>query len=634
MFPLTTVTLLINGLTLALALGFLILILWQNPRKEQNQFFAVFLLFLIIWNVGSFLVQFGLVAADIPGIGVFALTLTQFGFSGASVGIYVLTTTLIGIQSKQFRILAFSGLGVFAGYQLFLLSIQGGLLNNAISLDLQLPMIFVIFYFIFDGATLFLVWRYRKKIASVGLLAGILLFILGQGFIFFNPQLIVASFATSLGSIGGLIIAFSIIRKEIIEPLAERENQVETMHRLSVAISSQVALDTVLDEIVGQTARLLEADAVGIFLKEPPKPDVQGIFLLRSGYELPKSYMGLQITPAKGLIGTVIDSHKTIYLENYGRDWHGEDELPLARDTFGSVVAIPLIYSGHVIGVLLVVNGKHGRVFDRQDIYVLELLSAQIAIVITHSHLFDEQKELDRLKSEMIRMASHDLKNPLMGAMTQMELLRMELDSHITEAVDKTLKTVEWQLERMKRIIQGVLDVERASLLGFEWEICTPAHIIEDVLAELAHLIDNKKIAIETHIEEVPNFRGDPKQFERAIINIVENAIKFTLVNGHIVVSVYSEGQYVVFKIQDNGVGIPKEIQERVFERFYRGQQAGVEHITGTGLGLSLVKTIVESHKGKVWLESQPQQGTTFYVRVPSLVKFSDSQKNNIKEAT
>lgn len=616
---LTTLTLLINGLTLALALGFLILILWQNPRKEQNQFFGVFLTFLILWNVGSFMVQFGLIAVDIPEIGLFALALTQFGFSGASVGIYVLTTTFVGVQSKRFRVLAFLGLGIFMGYQVFLYITQGRLINNSEILELRLSGIFLLSFVIFDGTTLFLAWRYRKKIASASLLIGMVLFIVGQGFIFFNPQLVVASFATSIGSIGGLVIAFGIIRKEIIEPLAERENQVQTMHRMSIAISSQVALDTVLDEIAAQTARLLEADAVGIFLKEPPKPDTQGVFFLRTAYELPKAYLGCEITPKKGLIGTIIDSQKTVYLENYVRDWQGQDELPFARETFGSVIGIPLVYSGHVIGVLLVVSGKQGRAFDTQDIYVLELLSAQIAIVIAHSHLFDEQKELDRLKSEMIRMASHDLKNPLMGAMTHLDLLRMELDFPTNKHFDKALNTIEWQLERMNRIIQGVLDVERASLVGYEWEVCVPSQIVEDVLAELAHLIDHKKIVVETQIEDVPNFRGDSKQFERAIINLVENAIKFTLTNGHIVVRVYSDGQYVVFSVKDNGVGIPDEIQERVFERFYRGQQTGVEHITGTGLGLSLVKTIVEGHKGKVWFESKLQVGTTFYVRVPSI---------------
>mgnify|MGYP000095741003 CR=1 FL=1 len=620
MFPLTTVTLMINGLTLALALGFLILILWQNPRKEQNQFFVLFLAFLIMWNMGSFLVQFGLIAVDIPDIILFALALTQFGFSGSSVGIYVLTTTFIGIQSKRFRVLAFLGLGIFAVYQVFLIITQGNRSFTALEgLGGQFPALFVWFYLIFDGATLFLAWRYRKKIASVGLLSGIVIFVVGQGFIFFNPELIVASFSTSLGAIGGLTIAFSIIRKEIIEPLAERENQVQTMHRVSLAISSQVALDTLLNEIAGQTATLLEADGIGIFLKEPPTPDTHGVFRLRTAYELPKQYLGLEIKPEKGLIGTIIATKKTLYLENYGRDWHGEDELPFARETFGSVIGVPLVYAGHVIGVLLVVSGKHGRVFDTQDIYVLELSSAQVAIVITHSHLFEEQKELDRLKSEMIRMASHDLKNPLMGAMTHMELLRMELKNAITPDVNKTLETVEWQLERMNRIIRGILDVEKASLMGFEWDVCSPAQIIDAVLAELAHLIDNKKMKVVTHIADVPDFRGDYKQFERAIINLVENAIKFTLVDGHIVVSVYLEGVSIIFRVADNGVGIPEEIQGRVFERFYRGQQEGVEHITGTGLGLSLVRTIVENHKGKVWFESQQNLGTTFYVSVPQI---------------
>ncbi len=115
----------------------------------------------------------------------------------------------------------------------------------------------------------------------------------------------------------------------------------------------------------------------------------------------------------------------------------------------------------------------------------------------------------------------------------------------------------------------------------------------------------------------LPEFACDVEQFERAIINLVENAIKFTPPGGIVTVRARRDGQGLVFEVEDSGVGIEKDNQARVFDRFYRANQKGVKHVTGSGLGLSLVKAVVENHHGKVWLESEPSAGTTFFVSIP-----------------
>ncbi len=730
MLTLNAVTLLLNGLTLALALGFLIIILWHDSRKEQNRFFVVFLIMVILWMVGSLLLQASLLISDNSSLVSLAAIIMEMGFVGSSVAIYILTTVIIGVHSKRFRWLALGALFVVIGYRLFLIvsGVQpflGGTTEEILSYQFQ-PS-FLLSYLVFDGMALAVLWHYRRKMRSRGMAFGIFIFVLGQGLIFVNPVLLVASFSTSVSAIGVLVISFAILQQEIIKPLSERISQVEAMHKVSLAISSQLSIDTVLDEITKQAAGWLNADGVGLFLKSGQS------LQLAKAYDLPSDFLEVEIPVGYGVAGSVAKSHKTIYLESYQRDWLGEDEFAFSRETFGSLICVPLFYGDSIIGVLMVVASQHGRLFDRQDVYLLELLGAQAAVAIAHSRLFTEQhqltsqletahsqletvltstknpviavdrklrlifanpaatdyfkmrqahsiaevlpgdvfprdlkgmlreirqknsyiyeialegkiylchlaklgqnridgwvavlnditqlKELDRFKSEMVRMASHDLKNPLMGAMAYLDLLGDDLQDVKTPDVQEYIDTIGWQLERMHRIIRGILDIERLKDTLITFEVCYPTVVVENAIYELTHFIADRGISLTVEIEDdMPVFLGDREKFERVLINLIENAVKFTLKDGKVEVKVYSEAANIIFKIKDNGIGIPEELQMRVFDRFFRGQQKGVEHVTGSGLGLSLVKTVVESHKGKIWLMSVEGQGTEFYVSVP-----------------
>ena len=726
---------LLNGLTLALSLSFLILILWHDSRRLQNQFFSVFLAFLIVWTIGSFTYQFFTFAFTNTTLGIASMAMLEFGFIGSSIGLYLFMLASVGMQKRRFIVVAYLSLALLLFYRGFLIVIETTTadFSQVLLSDYRFHPLFSILYVMFAGATLFIAWRYRRKLNMRGVMIGVVVFIIGQGLIFLNPRLSIASFATTVSSIGALIIGFSILRQQIIIPLSERTKQMETMHQVSLAMSSQLAIETVLREISQRAAQWLNADGVGIFLM------TDGHLRLAAMHELPAPMFDIQIERGQGIIGRALREESVVFLENYARDWHEKDELPLARETFGSIIAAPMIYNQRPIGVLMVVAAKHGKLFDDEDVRLSEMLSAQAAVAISHSQLFNQQrrlmieveearnqletvlsgtdnpviaidrnchvifanpavqrlfdikigndirqtlpkqvfptdakdafkdikrqgthvyemvlydkhylcyvaplidqsvrgfvavlndvselKELDRLKSEMVRMASHDLKNPLMGAVAYLDLLREDVPkSNIPQSIEY-IDIIEQQLERMNRIIRGILDIERMTTETLLKEACNPAEIVESALAELRHNIHDKEISIETKIKgENGAFWGDSKQFERALVNLIENAIKFTPISGQVLVEVSTFGNQIVFCIADNGVGIPKEIQPRIFDRFFRGNQHGVEHVTGTGLGLSLVKAIVEAHNGRIEIESQVGSGTRVEVKLPKISSHS-----------
>ncbi|PJF40480.1 MAG: hypothetical protein CUN55_12675 [Phototrophicales bacterium] len=172
-------------------------------------------------------------------------------------------------------------------------------------------------------------------------------------------------------------------------------------------------------------------------------------------------------------------------------------------------------------------------------------------------------------------------------------------------------------------MISGILDLERIQTGLLKIENCKPVSIVGKVIEELRPLANDKNIELQVKIgNPVSEFRGDTEQFKRALVNLTENALKFTPNNGKVQICVENgDNNNIIFQIKDTGVGIPISQQSQVFDRFFRAEQKAIKHITGTGLGLSLVKTVVENHEGNVWFESEEGVGTTFFVSIPVAVK-------------
>lgn len=736
-----TISLLSNGVTLALSFGFLLIVLWNDLRKELNLFFATFLFLVMLWNVGSLLTLAITLVDKNSSFVKLSIAFTEVGFVGSSIAVYALTAIISGVHSKRFRVLAFSSLVLVVSYQILLILADAPLSFESATSEVfkyRFQPLSAVFYFMFDGATLYLVWRYRQKIHSQGLVIGLNLFAISQSLVFFNPELGIASLAISFGGAATLIISFSILRREIITPLAERVTQVEAVHKVSLAITSHIALDKVLDQIATQAAGWLNADASGIFLAYDAGIELATV------HNLPPSYLHKRLLIGEGLAGKVAEIKQSIYVENYQRDWNGSPDLPLARESFGSVISVPLIYSDSTIGVLIVIASRQGRLFQRQDVQLLELLGAQAAVAIAHSRLFGEQerltrqveashnqletvltstenpviavdrklrlkfanpaalkligvsskleqgqsiatvlpphvfpsnhytalkdlrhkrayiyevvinsqtylchvatlgengsdgwvavlndvtqlKELDQLKSDMVRMTSHDLKNPLQAAMANLELLTDDLAGTNNQEVYLSLAAINTQLNRMNKIISGILDLERIKGGKLTTEICSPEQIIEVVVSDVQHLALEKEINICSNIQPgIPAFHADHLLFQRALANLLENGVKFTERGGQVTLNVYSKDKYIVIEVADTGIGIATSLHPFVFDRFWRGGQRGqegAEHIAGTGLGLSLVKTIIESHQWKIWFTSEVGKGTSFFIQVPAVVE-------------
>jgi len=226
--------------------------------------------------------------------------------------------------------------------------------------------------------------------------------------------------------------------------------------------------------------------------------------------------------------------------------------------------------------------------------------------------------ELDRFKNDMLRMASHDLRSPLALISGYTDVLDMDLpDEYPT--LRGYLDAIRRTTQRMDGLLIDLLRVERIQSSPLELHQPVPVTaLLETVIDNTQAAAFQKQQLLDTDFHNLPDeIVADPVMIREAMENFVSNAIKYTPEGGHIVVRAYARDTAFYFIVEDNGIGIGPEHMPRLFTSFYRAKQAGTEHIQGTGVGLSLVKTVIERHQGKVWVESEVGVGSQFGFWLP-----------------
>lgn len=252
-------------------------------------------------------------------------------------------------------------------------------------------------------------------------------------------------------------------------------------------------------------------------------------------------------------------------------------------------------------------------------IWVLFIGYQALKIEQAHAKLKQEQSylaELEQLKNNFVSLISHDLKTPI--AKIQAVLDRLITQSDIPSELQVDLNSLKNYSEELNRYIQSILKVLRVESRDFKIlkETADINGIIENAIERLKPLSVSKNIQISTELEPMFLIELDVTLMTEVFLNIIENAIKYTSINGAVKIKSFESETEVCVEISDNGEGISLEDQEQIWKKFVRGKSQ--DHRTkGTGLGLYLVKYFIELHGGQIHFESQKNKGTTFYIKLP-----------------
>lgn len=274
---------------------------------------------------------------------------------------------------------------------------------------------------------------------------------------------------------------------------------------------------------------------------------------------------------------------------------------------------------------LLFVGQRTPRSFQEEERRLLLAIARQAGFAIRNVQLYrvereqiQQLQELERLKTDFFNNISHDLLTPIGTITTAAGLLLSDTESRLSPLAGSLLQNIARNAERLTIMVNDLLELARlqSGRVHLKRSVVAPTALAAAVVSSMAPLLAPKQQRLEFHAPpDLPPVWADRGQLERILTNLIENAHKYTPQGGTITLALDQQEQFIRFTVCDTGPGIPRELQGQVFERFYRPE--GSESRSGSGLGLSIVKTLAELHGGWVKVESTPGRGTAFTVAIP-----------------
>ncbi len=303
------------------------------------------------------------------------------------------------------------------------------------------------------------------------------------------------------------------------------------------------------------------------------------------------------------------------YLESIAQNEEHRQALRELSPT--SVLALPLMTHRRLVGAMILVSTTAARRYSEQDLPLAEKVAVRAALAVENARLYRIAQRAIQARDEVLGVVAHDLRNPLGTILMQAALFRR--GGEPGRRARNPAEVIERAATRMNRLIQDLLDVTliEAGSLSVERGRVSAGLLVSDSIE--AQMTTASQSSLELLVEvppDLPEVWADRDQLLRVFENLIGNAVKFSQPGGRITVGAAPRDSEVLFWVADTGAGIAAEDLPHLFERFWQARKGDRR---GAGLGLTIVKGIVEAHGGRIWVESTPGRGSTFYFTIPAV---------------
>jgi signal transduction histidine kinase len=369
----------------------------------------------------------------------------------------------------------------------------------------------------------------------------------------------------------------------------------------------------ILDEVVQYTTTLLACDEASVVLWNTTHNN----FELGAATNRFDDNIVQKIRREAGATRWIIDKKVPLVVNNLADSPVTSNDL-IEAGQIQSYIGMPILYNQRVLGVLYALSLRPG-VFSDEHVEHLRVIARMAAIAIVNARLASSLTELNAFKDAMMGLAAHDLRNPLSRAVGYFDVLVDDL-SPLEDEQESWVERIRYAFNQMADLIDGILHyanvTHQADVSTFEQGDLNK--IAQETVKEFTPDAEIKEQSIELKTNKEPlNFRLDKLLIKEALGNLISNAIKYSESGKTIKVETSAVDHEFQISVDDEGPGIDSENHEKVFEPFTRLKDAKSQR--GTGLGLSLVKMIVEQHGGYVTLNSEPGTGSTFKLHFPTV---------------
>jgi signal transduction histidine kinase/putative methionine-R-sulfoxide reductase with GAF domain len=463
---------------------------------------------------------------------------------------------------------------------------------------------------------------------SDDLLGVLLIYHLNEVRLFTNKQIaLVETFADQAAIAIENVRLLDALRHRTDE-LGRSVSELQALGEVSQAVNSTLDLETVLSTIVAKAVQLSGTEAGAIYGYDEPAHELR----LRATYGMDRGLIEALSQRHIGLddptVAEVFAQREPTQVADLREEPASDINEITLRAGYRARMAAPLIRGEGIVGMLVVRRRAPGE-FAKNIVDIIKTFAAQSALAIQNARLFHEIEDKSRQlevasqhKSQFLANMSHELRTPLNAILGYTELMTDGAYGEPSEKMMGVLKRLEANGKHLLGLINDVLDLSKieAGQLVLELSDYCIRDIAQTVRSTLEPLAADKKLGFKLGLSsELPPGHGDGRRLTQVLINLVGNAIKFTDTGEVAIKAEANDGSFCV-SVRDTGPGISAADQAKLFQEFQQADNAITRKKGGTGLGLAISKRIIEMHGGKIWVESQPGQGSTFTFTVPVIV--------------
>ncbi len=425
-------------------------------------------------------------------------------------------------------------------------------------------------------------------------------------------------------------------RKRMEEELRRRNEELMALNAIATTLGQSLDLDHILNATLDKVLEMIEIDAGWIQLLDEDKDGGSLSLVAHRGFSQEMAEETKTVKLSKSMTGPgrfvvkVARSGQPLVMDRLSEDPRFSIETG-RRETLHAFAGVPIKSKDKVLGVLGVFS-RSPRQLSSQEVQLLAATGHQIGVAIENVRLAEKAseieilRELNRLRSELIANVSHELRTPLgLIKIFCTTLLREDVEFD-RETQRDLLRDIEEGADRLEKIVDNLLDLSQMKdgRLRLDKRPTDVGQLARAVIEAIKLEMDVQP----TQHRFAHDFPSDPlvaivdsKRIEQVLRNLLSNAIKYSPEGGTITVQGRGDKRQLLVRVSDQGMGIPSEDLERVFERFYRVETEITQSVRGAGLGLAVCRGIVEAHGGHIWVESTLGVGSNFYFTLPVLSK-------------
>jgi signal transduction histidine kinase len=471
------------------------------------------------------------------------------------------------------------------------------------------------------------------------ILVGGIAFLEYYGLLPHTPVFVPSQYGNLLHVAGRLVFfaatcyAMAYLSMEISRRLRRREDELAGLYRSVQATTSTLDLSELFSRLVETTTRSLRCKGAAIRLL-----DKTGSYLeLAGAFGLSEDYRDKPpIEVASACIDQEALSGETVLVADTAQDHRLRYPAKVAAEGIRTILSTPLIGKTGAIGVLRVYGGT-GHRFSEDDAAFLRAIAAQGAVAIENAQAYHLLEELDRSKSQFVRIVTHELRSPVQVVTSLLNLLERGYVGGLNERQAGLVVRARRRIVYLQTLIDDLLDLAAGKAAVFasaERGLVSLPSVLRELQQRFEASAREKGLTLCLECpHEALQVWGEPHELDRMFSNLVSNAIKYTPA-GQVCVHLEDAGDAARVTITDTGIGIPQDALPRLFQEFFRARNAKALEETGTGLGLSIVQDLVHRYGGTIDVDSVEGAGTTFTLTLPLAKSPAGREPTRYKELT